>query len=49
MNTFAYAFAGFGEPFIGWLIETKGDTSLVFAVVAVACVCSALIALPIRR
>lgn len=49
MNTFAYVFAGFGEPLIGWIIEVNHNTSLVFAVVAVACVCSALIAIPIRR
>ena len=50
MNTFAYAFAGLGEILIGWLMdETNHNTSLVFVVVAVACVCSALVALPIRR
>ena len=49
MNTFAYAFAGFGEPLIGWIIETNNDTSLVFVVVAAACACSALIAPFIRR
>jgi len=50
MNTFAYAFAGVGEPLIGWIIETNNDnTSLVFLVVAVACACSALVALFIRR
>ena len=49
MNTFAYVFAGFGEPLIGWIIEVNHNTSLVFAVVAVACVFSALIALSIRR
>ncbi|HJN10200.1 MAG TPA: MFS transporter [Pirellulaceae bacterium] len=49
MNTFAYVFAGLGEPLIGWIIETNDNTSLVFVVVAVACVCSALVALPVRR
>jgi OPA family glycerol-3-phosphate transporter-like MFS transporter len=49
MNTFAYVFAGFGEPLIGWIIETNHNTSLVFAVVSVACICSAIIALSIRR
>ncbi|MBG85498.1 MAG: MFS transporter [Verrucomicrobiales bacterium] len=49
MNTCAYIFAGFGEPLIGWIIETNHSTSLVFVIVAIACVCSALIALPIRR
>ncbi|MDP6721192.1 MAG: hypothetical protein QGF59_21170 [Pirellulaceae bacterium] len=49
MNTFAYVFAGLGEPLIGWIIETNDNTSLVFVVVAVACVCSAIVALPVRR
>ena len=50
MNTFAYAFAGLGEPFIGWMIETNNNnTSLVFIIVAVACVLSSLTALTIRR
>ena len=49
MNAFAYLFAGLGEPLIGWVIETNDNTSLVFVVVAVACVCSAVVALPVRR
>lgn len=50
MNTFAYAFAGIGEPFIGWMIESNGErTELVFPIVAVACVASAVCALFIRR
>jgi OPA family glycerol-3-phosphate transporter-like MFS transporter len=49
MNTFAYAFAGLGEPLIGWMIETNENSALVFAAVAIACVASALIALGIRR
>ncbi len=49
MNTFAYLFAGLGEPFIGWLIESNGNaTELVFATVAVACIISAFCALFIR-
>ncbi len=49
MNTFAYLFAGFGEPLIGWIIEVNDQTRLVFVVVAGACVFSALIAPFIRR
>ncbi len=49
MNSFAYLFAGLGEPLIGRIIDKTGDTSVVFAVVAIACICSALVALPIRR
>jgi len=49
MNTFAYLFAGLGEPLIGYIIQTNGETSLVFLVVAVACLTSAVIALWIRK
>ena len=49
MNTFAYAFAGLGEPLIGWMIEAYDQTSLIFAVVAVSCLISALISPFIRR
>lgn len=49
MNTCAYLFAGFGEPLIGWIIEVTDQTRLVFLVVAVACIFSALIAPFIRR
>ena len=49
MNTFAYSFAGFGEPLIGWMIDSKGQTSLIFAVVATSCLISALISPLIRR
>jgi len=50
MNTFAYGFAGVGEPLIGWLIESNGNrTELVFALVAAVSVASAVCALFIRR
>jgi MFS transporter, OPA family, glycerol-3-phosphate transporter len=57
MNFFAYAMAGLGEPFIGWMIQhnpfasTPGveSVALVFPLVAVAALCSALLALLIRR
>lgn len=49
MNTFAYVFAGLGEPLIGWVIESNGQTSLVFGVVGTACLAGALIATFIRR
>ncbi len=50
MNTFAYAFAGLGEPLIGWMIETNGDrTELIFATVAAACIASAGCAWFIKR
>ncbi|MCA9038074.1 MAG: MFS transporter [Planctomycetaceae bacterium] len=49
MNTFAYVFAGLGEPFIGWMIESQGQTALVFGVVATACLVGAIISPLIRR
>jgi MFS transporter, OPA family, glycerol-3-phosphate transporter len=50
MNAFAYLFAGFGEPLIGWIIQSNGQqTALAFAVVAVSCLTSAVLALGVRR
>ncbi len=50
MNTFAYVFAGLGEPFIGWIIQSNGQqTALVFAVVATSCFASAVLALGVRK
>lgn len=49
MNTFAYVFAGLGEPLIGWMIESRGETGIVFGVVATACFSGAIIAPLIRR
>jgi len=49
MNFFAYLFAGLGEPLIGRFIDTTGDTSLVFVIVAISSVVSAVLALFIRR
>lgn len=57
MNFFAYAMAGLGEPFIGWMVQhnpfaaTPGveSVALVFPLVAIFAICSALLALLIRR
>jgi OPA family glycerol-3-phosphate transporter-like MFS transporter len=50
MNTFAYAFAGCGEPLIGYVIETFNDnTALVFPMVAGCCLLGAILAIFIRR
>lgn len=49
VNFFSYLFAGFGEPTIGHIIDSSGNTSYVFVVVAVCCVASAAIAALIRR
>ncbi|WP_020389572.1 MFS transporter [Kribbella catacumbae] len=49
VNFFAYLFAGTAEPLIGHLMDSTGDTGLIFPVVAGSCLCSALVALTIRR
>jgi MFS transporter, OPA family, glycerol-3-phosphate transporter len=49
VNFFAYLFAGFGEPLVGHLIDISGRTDLVFLIVAICCVASALFAAVIRR
>lgn len=57
MNFFAYAMAGLGEPFIGWMVQhnpfaaTPGveNVAIVFPLVAAFAVCSAVLALLIRR
>ena len=49
MNFFAYLIAGAGEPLIGSLIESRGDTSTVFIVVACATAASAVCASLVRR
>ncbi len=56
MNFFAYAMAGLGEPFIGWMVQhnpwgTPGleSVAVVFPLVAVFALCSAILALLIRR
>ena len=49
MNCFAYVFAGLGEPLIGRMMDAYDETSLVFVVVAISCLASAVVALGIRR
>jgi OPA family glycerol-3-phosphate transporter-like MFS transporter len=49
MNCFAYVFAGLGEPLIGRMMDAYDETSLVFVVVAISCMASAVMALGIRR
>lgn len=49
VNFFAYLFAGFGEPLIGYMIDSSGQTSYVFIIVAFSCVASAGFAALIRR
>lgn len=49
MNTFAYVFAGLGEPMIGAVIDAQGDTAVVFQIVAICCLLGSLMSLGIRR
>lgn len=50
MNFFAYALAGLGEPYIGYVIESNGyNYSLVFPIVGTTCLVSAILGLFIRR
>lgn len=49
MNSFAYAFAAGGEPVIGYVIQSTGDTAAVFGVTAVVCALATLFILPVRR
>ncbi len=49
MNTFAYAFAGGGEPLIGYLVDQTGQENIVFVLTAFICFLSALMVLFVRR
>lgn len=42
MNTFAYGFAGAGEPFIGYLADVTGQSNIVFVFTAIMCFLGAL-------
>jgi len=49
MNTFAYGFAGAGEPFIGYMADVTEQENIVFMVTATMCFLSALIIFFVRR
>ncbi|GAA1480280.1 MFS transporter [Gordonia sinesedis] len=49
VNFFSYLFAGAAEPIIGHVMDDTGNTSLIFPIVAGACVISAAAAATIRR
>ncbi len=50
LDFFAYLFAGLVNPLIGWAIMSNGqNTAMVFPIVGVACILSAIIGLIIRR
>jgi len=49
MNAFASAFAGAGEPFIGYMVDVTKEQNIVFVIAAMMCFLSALIILFVRR
>ncbi|AMP06832.1 MFS transporter [Collimonas pratensis] len=49
MNFSSYLFAGLGEPLIGRMLDHSGNTALIFPIVAVSCVISAVVAMFIKR
>ena len=49
MNTFAYLFAGLGEPLIGRLIDQSDNTAIAFVVVGISCFVGAILSAFIRR
>jgi len=49
MNAFAYGFAAIGEPLIGHLVQVQGNTTIIFGVVALACILGMLCILPVKR
>jgi sugar phosphate permease len=49
LNTMSYIFAGIGEPVIGHMIDSTGDTSIIFPIVAGLCAASAVLSMLIKR
>jgi OPA family glycerol-3-phosphate transporter-like MFS transporter len=49
MNAYAYAFAGAGEPFIGYMVDVTKEQNIVFVIVALMCFLSAVVILFVRR
>ena len=49
VNFVSYAFAGLGEPIIGHLMDKSGSTVVIFPIVPILCVASAVSSLIIRR
>jgi OPA family glycerol-3-phosphate transporter-like MFS transporter/OPA family sugar phosphate sensor protein UhpC-like MFS transporter len=49
LNTMSYICAGIGEPVIGHMIDSTGNTSIIFPTVAGLCAASAMLSLLIRR
>ena len=49
LNTISYIFAGIGEPLIGRAIDSTGQTSIIFPIVAGLCAASAVMSMLIGR
>jgi OPA family glycerol-3-phosphate transporter-like MFS transporter len=49
MNFSAYIFAAAGSPLIGWVKDTTGTTTSIFALLAGACALAVILILPVRR
>ncbi len=49
MNTFAYGFAGAGEPFIGYMADITNHENIVFAITAIMCFISGGFILFVKR
>ncbi|MFT4438791.1 MFS transporter [Caballeronia sp. 15715] len=49
LNTMSYIFAGIVEPVIGHMIDSTGNTSIIFPIVAGLCAASAVMSMLIRR
>jgi sugar phosphate permease len=49
LNTMSYIFAGIGEPVIGHMIDSTGNTSIIFPIVAGLCAASAVMSMLIKR
>ena len=49
LNTISYIFAGIGEPLIGRAIDSTGQTSIIFPIVAGLCAASTVMSMLIGR
>jgi sugar phosphate permease len=49
LNTMSYIFAGIGEPVIGHIIDSTGNTGIIFPIVAGLCATSAVLSMLIKR
>ncbi|WP_174364074.1 MFS transporter [uncultured Caballeronia sp.] len=49
LNTMSYIFAGIGEPVIGHIIDSTGNTAIIFPIVAGLCAASAVLSMSIKR